>query len=419
MRILHVVHEDPLSHKGGVQTYVRQIAEEQAAAGNEVTVFAMGRGEGVSTHWETVDGGVRYLLLDYNALGVSGKRFRFFESFRNDEVAALFRKLIGPGDVDVAHVHHLLLLSGELVHLMRTWPTALVATLHDYWYLCHRIKLLFPNQADCTGPEGGRKCRNCGDPSYSEYPGKLLMPAIYMSFVHRTNYLRGVLGAFDRILSPSLALRQLYIESGVPAHRVLHAPFGIRDVLYRYEYADRESRTFGYVGALIPAKGIEYLIRAFNELSHRPVRLRIHGAGAPDYEAHLRGLVQNSNVEFAGPFDNEDLPAALDGIDALVLPSIWKENSPVSVHEALAARVPVLASRIGGIPELVNDDVNGLLFEPRNAAAIRRAVERVLDNPRLLESFTLHSGMVKSFDDHVGELTEVYREVLRARDLCA
>ena len=422
MRILHVVHEDPLRFAGGVQVYARQVAEAQAARGHEVGVFAMGRDGGGAPDarvWEAEKDGVRYWLLNPGRLVARKKRFRFFDSFRNAEAAALFDGVVRDLDLDVVHVHHLLLLSGEIVHRLRERPVALVATLHDYWYLCHRIKLLLPDLAECSGPRGGRRCRDCGDPAYQAYPGRLAFPAIYWSFVYRTNYLLGVLGAFDRILAPSLFLREVYVRNGVPPHRVVHSALGIREVLHEYRYEDRAERVFGYLGSLQPAKGLDVLVRAFNELAGQPVRLRLHGSGEPGYVEHLRRIAENPRIEFAGPFENEKLPQALAGLDAVVLPSIWAENSPVAIHEALAARVPVLAGRIGGIPELVRDGENGLLFEPRNVQAIRRAVERVLAEPRLLERLSGGAGMVKSFDDNVAELESIYREILRARSLCA
>jgi glycosyltransferase involved in cell wall biosynthesis len=420
MRILHVVHEDPLAVAGGVQVYARQLAEEQAARGHEVSLFTTGRvGPEAPRVEEARVGDVRYWRVNRDRLSVATKRFRFFDSFRNAEVAALFREATGSVALDVVHVHHLLLLSGEIVHGLRERPVALVATLHDYWYLCHRIKLLYPNLADCDGPQGGRKCHGCGDPVYGTYPARLAFPAIYWSFIHRTNYLLGVLGAFDRLLAPSLLLRQMYIRNGVPAHRIAHSLTGIREVLYEYRAADRAERVFGYVGALQPAKGVDLLVRAFNELTGRPAVLRLLGTGEPEYVAHLRSIAENPRIEFAGAFENERLPEALAGLDALVLPSIWKENSPVSIHEALAARVPVLASRIGGIPELVRDGENGLLFEPRNVAAIRRAVERVLAEPSALARFSAASGMARSFAADVAGLETIYRDILRARSLCA
>lgn len=417
MRILHVVHEDPLSFAGGVQVYVRQIAETQAAAGHHVMLFAMGKFDGKLPYRKLNEGGVHYYLIDYNALTSGKKRFRFYDSYKNSQVTSLFYRLLNEMEPDVAHVHHLLLLSGEIVHTLRSRNIAMVATLHDYWYLCHRIKLLFPDLADCTGPNGGRKCRDCGDPFYTTFPGRLFFPLIYLSFIQRYNYLRAVLGAFDRILSPSMYLRQVYIENGVPAHRILHSPLGIRDVLFRYQFVDRESRTFGFIGALQPAKGLDYLVRAFNELEGEPATLKIYGSGEPDYVESLMKLAHNPAIEFMGGFANEDLPQAFEGLDALILPSIWKENSPVSIHEALAARIPVLASRLGGIPELVIDDVNGLLFEHRNSQAIRRAVQRILADPKQLETFTKNSGMVRSFDENAVELEEIYREIRKTRSL--
>lgn len=73
-------------------------------------------------------------------------------------------------------------------------------------------------------------------------------------------------------------------------------------------------------------------------------------------------------------------------IDVMVVPSLWNENSPLVIHEAFLARVPVIASRCGGVTELIQHELNGLLFERGNADDLRRAIENVIQSPQLLEN---------------------------------
>src|SRR5262249_35036787 len=93
----------------------------------------------------------------------------------------------------------------------------------------------------------------------------------------------------------------------------------------------------------------------------------------------------------------------------LVVPSIWPENSPLVIHEAFLASIPVVASRIGGIPELVADGQNGLLFDPGSAADLRRVINRLLTEPDLLDSLRAGIPDVRSIQDDVRMARELYR----------
>src|SRR5262249_6317810 len=95
--------------------------------------------------------------------------------------------------------------------------------------------------------------------------------------------------------------------------------------------------------------------------------------------------------------------------DALVVPSIWPENSPLVIHEAFLAGVPVIAARIGGIPELVTHGKNGLLFNPGDVEDLSRVLNVLLTEPALLD--TLRTGIpeVRSIQDDARMARELYR----------
>jgi GT2 family glycosyltransferase len=133
------------------------------------------------------------------------------------------------------------------------------------------------------------------------------------------------------------------------------------------------------------------LLEAFAGLEPGRATLDLYGAPA-DYHGdasflkRLAPLLQVPGIRAMGPRPHAGIPAALAATDVLVVPSIWPENSPIVIQEALLSGVPVIASRIGGMPELVQDGRNGLLFEPRDAADLGRALRRLLDEPDLLDS---------------------------------
>jgi len=100
--------------------------------------------------------------------------------------------------------------------------------------------------------------------------------------------------------------------------------------------------------------------------------------------------------------------AALASMDALVVPSIWPENSPLVIHEAFLAGVPVVASRIGGIPEVVEDGRSGLLFEPGNATDLARVLKRIIAEPDLLRRLRTGIPDVRTIESDVDATRDVY-----------
>ena len=414
MKVIMVVHESPLEITGGAQVYAKSLAEALFAEGHEPAIFSMGSGTPDGDFLiESERDGVKYFTVNKSRLSMPKKTFKFFDTYQNKEVADIFETLVSRFKPDLVHVHHLILLSGEIVHSLKDKGIPVVVTLHDYWFLCHRINLLFRDLSPCTGPRMGTRCHDCGDVRYSTWPGRLLFPAIHASFIHRVGYLRKTLLAADVIISPSQALKDIHAQNRIPADRIKMSTYGIKDILFLYDYKDKPVRTFGYFGTLQPHKGLDYLVEAFNGLADKNAELKIYGAGDSSYRVALRSTASNPRISFHEMFSHEQLPEKMAEIDAVILPSIWEENSPVSLHEARAMRIPILASNIGGIPEIVQHGVNGLLFEPRSAESIRESVLKVLADPTILRSMSLNSGMVKHFRDNVGELFEIYGRLCR------
>jgi len=220
----------------------------------------------------------------------------------------------------------------------------------------------------------------------------------------------------DRFICPSPFLERTFEENGFPGDRLLISDYGIRPIGFS---ADGSSKTkedtypirFAFVGSLVRHKGVHVLIRAFNNLDPRRAVLKIHGATDEfvDYVEMLRSLVRNPSIEFCGRFENENVATILGQTDVLVVPSIWFENSPITIHEAFLARVPVITARFGGMADLVKDGVNGLLFETGDAEDLRKAMQRIINKPSLLDEIRPDPTSVKTLEENTEEMEELYR----------
>lgn len=192
---------------------------------------------------------------------------------------------------------------------------------------------------------------------------------------------------------------------------VIHCGVDTDRFMPRGEAAGRDSGVLRLlcIGTFYEVKGHRYLIEACRILIDRgrTVTLDLIGEG-PD-EAELRALVAarrlTDSVSFAGPRTRDEIVQALDGADVLVVPSVptesgRREGIPVVLMEAMASGVPVIASNISGIPELVEHDRSGLLVEPRDPHAIADAVDRIAQEPGLAERLSMggRSHVAAEFD---------------------
>jgi hypothetical protein len=134
----------------------------------------------------------------------------------------------------------------------------------------------------------------------------------------------------------------------------------------------------------------------------------------PGYPADLRAQTSGLSVGFQGPFDPAHGAGVYGNLDVLVVPSLWLENSPLVIHEALMAGVPVIGSEIGGIPGLIRHEVNGLLVQPGSVDALARALERLATDRGLLDRLRQAPHGVKSIEDDAAEWDARYAQVLAA-----
>jgi glycosyltransferase involved in cell wall biosynthesis len=161
-------------------------------------------------------------------------------------------------------------------------------------------------------------------------------------------------------------------------------------------------------------KGTEVLIRAFRRTADAALRLHVAGTG-PSLEACRALALGDDRIRFYGFVAGELRRSLLENADCMVLPSLWPDNYPVSIQEAFQAGPVVIASRIGGIPEMLQDGTNGLLVEPGDASGIAAAIERLRQSPELaakLRASALETARLYDMRFHVARLIDAYQRLL-------
>jgi glycosyltransferase involved in cell wall biosynthesis len=213
----------------------------------------------------------------------------------------------------------------------------------------------------------------------------------------------------QRLITVSRSLRREMLRCGVNRQRVWVVPNGV-PAIEPIQPGERLAQTtwrFGLVALMRPRKGVEIALQAMKLLQdqRRPVSLElIGGFETGGYQQQILGMIRQlglqASVHCSG-FTN-DIPATLRRLDALILPSLFGEGMPMVVLEALAAAVPVIATRVEGTPEVVRDGVEGLLAEPGNATDLANKIKQ-LTSDRIRWSLMSHRAMQRHRSDYSDE----------------
>lgn len=349
--------------RGGAESVFLDHIDLFTAAGWDVVPFAMQHPANLPSPWS----GHFVSEIEYGrASGPLTKAKQAAKIVFSLEARRNIRALIEQARPSVAHAHNVYHhISPSIFSALKAEGVPLVMTAHDLKVACPAYKMLSRGSV-CERCRGGRihnvLLRRCVKDS-AAVSGLVLMETL----VHRS------LGLYrdtlDRLIAPSRFYRDKLIAWGWDADRIAHIPNCIDTSAYTPTAS--EGDYFVYAGRLAPEKGLGTLLRAV-----ALARQKLVLAGSGPEEERLRRLAENfgTDVVFAGHLDKPALQRLIGEALALVLPSEWYENAPISLLEAYALGRPVIGARIGGIPELIADGETGLLVESGNAAALAEAM---------------------------------------------
>jgi glycosyltransferase involved in cell wall biosynthesis len=330
--------------------------------------------------------------------------FRAFDLY-HPQIAATMSDIIKRERPDLVHVHNSkgLSLAAILSSVPSSAPhTPVAMTLHDYGLLCVHASIRHPD---------GHTCR-------PDLPCRLL-----------ANLNRGLVHRIGLVISPSHYVLDQHLQRGFfrqATQQIL--PYGLEPLQRPSPSGGRLPSPSGggqggghkptfdilFLGRLQSHKGIEVLIRAFRALPDPSLRLHVAGRG-PSLEAGKALAGADDRIHFYGFVAGELRRSLIENADCMVHPSLWPDNSPVSIQEAFQAGPVVIASRVGGIPEMVRDGVNGLLVEPGEEKGIAAAIERLRSSPDLvarLRASALETARLYDMRFHVDRLVDTYQRLL-------
>jgi len=422
LKILKIIHGYPPNYNAGSEVYSQSICNEMAKQ-HEIIVFT--REENI---YEP-DFSIRKKIENDNLTLYYVNIPRGKDGYRHQKLDENFAELLHETKPNIAHIGHLNHLSTGIIDELNKQKIPIVFTLHDFWLMCPRGQFLQVNFGNtkfhqlCAFQENRKCAENCYNRYFSGQINDYKRDVEYWtSWVEtRMNETKSITEKVDLFVAPSKYLMNRFINDfNIPKSKIIYLDYGF-PLHYLRPVSIKKNRifTFGYIGTHIPAKGLDLLITAFSKISEKAI-LKIWGR-ENQYTQYLKKLSLNcqNNVEFVGEYMNHNLAIdVFSNIDCIVVPSIWGENSPLVIHEAQACKIPVITADFGGMAEYVNHNVNGLLFEHRNANDLFEKMKFTLENPILMKQLGnrgyLYSknGEVPNIQEHCTDLVSIYKQLI-------
>lgn len=300
---------------------------------------------------------------------------------------------------DVVHFTHPMFFCSAL-KVCKSLGVKTILTTSDTWLMCPRSLVTSSNEL-CDGPEEGKKCmRDC---YYDE--------EILTRYKEAKYFYENV----DRVFASSYFARQIFRDNGwLRKMPVVHYS---RDYANVKLTAQPKELVFGFMGSLIWHKGPDVLIKAFKKVNNQKIKLKIYGRGdeRDPYLKNLRDLAKDDNrIKFCGTYDHKDLHIIMKDISVLVVPSSYRDNFPLVMYEGQAHQKPLVGSRNGGIPEAIEDGVNGYLFDPGNSDQLAEIIRKISDNPQEIERLREGISPPPRIEGEAIEYENVYRELCQS-----
>lgn len=392
--------------KGGSETYYFALKQLLESKGHEVIDFSMQDEKNFESPY------AEYFVsaVDYNGkMGLSQQIKAAANIIYSVEAKKKLEKLIQKTKPDVAHLHifqHQ--LSPSILDVLKKYNIPVVYTAHDLKMLCLNY-VMMTNGKVCEKCKGGHYMNCLKQKCVKDSTLKSAINVVE-GYLHKW---RKSYDVVDKIITPSKFYADKFVEFGVAKERVMHLPNFLGRECPTVNQSEDSLQYFLYFGRLSREKGIMTLIKA---VEGTDMQLSIVGGG-PCKEEIESYIAEHrlQNVKLLGFKSGQELIDVVGNARAVVLPSEWYENGPYSAIEALQLGRPIIGSKIGGIPELV--DGNGVTFNHGNVEELRKCLIE-FPKPETEEYEKVSAKSKQIFEErytaesHYEELFKVYEEVL-------
>ncbi len=396
MKICLISNLYPPNVLGGAEVSVKKVSEELVKKGHEVIVITTPFSE---NDVEIINGVKIYQVKPLNLYEIYHhpnqsmllKPLWHIIDLWNPYDERIIKNILKTENPDIVHIHNFKGLSLSSFAPAKSLKIPMVFTAHDYSLVCMRANLLNSSGEICKNPSALCKIYNQIQKHLAKNKVDLLIsPSQFVINKLKSN------GLFKDVKSKKI-------------------PLGIELKDNEKFEKDYSQTNILYVGNLGEHKGVHILLKAFRKIENMNIRLDIVGKGLCSEK--LKSMSENDNrIKFHDFLEGKELIKMYQQANLTVVPSIWYDNSPMVIYESFSCRTPVIGSKIGGIPELIEDGFNGYLFEAGNVNELQKLLENLIDSPetlKKLEQGTYESVQRYTMDKHIKQLETEYQKLTK------
>lgn len=403
---------------GGVVGVCHYLAKSLATLGYQVTLVepignADTNGKSMHISSDQIDG--------YTLLTINDWPARFYNAQDQIQFKAgdqLMEQLLETVQPNIVHIEHIVTYGVNILKLAKEFGCKVIVTLHDFWYFCAMIQRINAKTYQiCEGPGNGEICNDCATVQFkgSIADWKNRITTMINSLNHYT----------DVITTASYDLYQFAQTYHVDPHKLIvqNPAVGSVDRLWHSiqlipRPVEPGKLHIAFIGSILMPKGVHIFLEALKLVDpqwYPQLQVDIYGSGDPDYLDYLKDLASKTPdlpIIFHGFYNAEkDLPGILASLDVVVIPSIWPETFGMVVEEALAAKVPVITTRIGGLKDHFFDGVQGRLFEVGDINELTEIIEDILKYPQQLYAWQRNIRRPRLGIEFVHDTDGLYRQL--------
>lgn len=443
-KILIVSNGFPPNSVGGVEVYTEDLARGLSSRGFSVIVFARESDRNLRDY-QLIENIHENNIKIYKVIN-DYKEVKSFEAqFVDIKIDEIFTEILQTEQPNTIIFNHLIALSANLLKISFERRIPYITYLHDFWPICHRVNLFDYHNQVCPGPIRGGDCFRCLTHHEDKYRAKLLRLGLFVkrffgykirhglrrlidvpqtllpnnrSIIEKRYkiFLKGISDS-NLVLVPSQYLKKIFEGNGYLSEQIKVLPLGVKKPakIFEIEKAKNNMVCFGFVGNVLPIKGLHVLLTAFQGIE-KNISLKIFGRNDID-KAYTTMLMKikgnNDRIEFLGKFDPENRDLIYSSLDSLIIPSIVPESFSLVAREALIRKIPVIASDIGALSEIVVSGKNGFLVKPNSVTDLQHAINSILDT-ELIQG-KIDSPEIITVDKHLDLLLEYIRVILHTK----
>jgi glycosyltransferase involved in cell wall biosynthesis len=464
MKIL-LVGSEPYA-TGGVPNYVRPLALKFVELGHNVSLFYSG------AYFRRYN----WLLRPYLRINNEDYPFEYAELVNSPGLAhnygfplmdvscsrseRVFLDYIKKTKPDIMHVHSVTGLPVSIMKIAAEHGARVFYTVHEYGALCQKTVMIDEDGKLCPGPVNLEKCADCTEPinlrksrfmARIENTNKRLLELLVRTKRSLAGTKKAEANAVGRHHSPSAQERRRMMDElkkrfdcmifAMDHHVVtnicvssdvkrIFGSFGVSEKKLLVQHigsaiAERQQTdkrllhdplVLGNIGGVDYYKGTHVLLDAIGKIKNNNFVVKIYGKyEKPYFEKLVKGM-KKLPVEFFGQYAPEDLSQILEQIDVMILPSICNDTAPQTMFESFSARIPIIASNIGGFPDFIQDGVNGYLFRPGDSQNLANKLNHVLDHPHVIYELSEKVPKLKTIKENALELIVLYENALQGKN---